>query len=221
MSDNSSRKRFQRIVVILSGVALVGVSLVPLLNQFRQPPEPEIANTENNNPEAANTTENEQLKQIEAGYEAVLEREPENRVALQGLVESRASMNDFQGAKEPMEKLLALEPDNPVYLQTLAQINLRLNDIEGALQPLEKLAKIYPDRSEIKEVIDTLQKAQRGELPSQQPSPMTPSPQPPSSLPSDPLTPPDLSIPVPDNSPLPSDPLAPPDLSVPVPSPEN
>ncbi|MGK7932622.1 MAG: tetratricopeptide repeat protein [Microcystaceae cyanobacterium] len=221
MSDNSSRKRFQRIVVILSGVALLGVTIIPFLTQSRQPSEPEIANTDNNSPEAANTAENEQLKQIEAGYKSVLEREPENRVALQGLVEARARMNDFQGAKEPMEKLLSLEPDNPIYLQTLAQINLRLNDIEGALQPLEKLATIYPDRPELKEVIDTLKQAQRGELPTQQPSPVTPNPQPPSSLPNDPLTPPDLSIPIPDNSPLPSDPLAPPDLSVPIPSPDN
>ncbi|MGK7945979.1 MAG: tetratricopeptide repeat protein [Microcystaceae cyanobacterium] len=221
MSENSSRKRFQRIVVILSGVALIGVSLVPLLNQLGQPSESDRVNRENTNPQAPNTAENEQLKQLEAGYQSVLEREPDNRVALQGLVEARARMNDFQGAKEPMEKLLALEPDNPVYLQTLAQINLRVNDLEGALQSLEKLAEIYPERLEIKEIIDTLQKAQRGELPEQSSPPVAPSPQPPSSLPSNPLTPPDLSIPLPDNSPLPVDPLAPPDLSIPLPSPEN
>lgn len=174
MSDKPSRKNLQRILIISSSLALIAVSIVPLLENFRQPSNPNsptsTPNTNNNN-----SALNEQLKKEEEGYKSVLKREPDNPIALQGLVGVRVQMNDFQGAKEPTEKLLKLEPDNPGYLQALAQINLKLNDIEGALPPLEKLAKIYPENTEIKTVIDTLKKAQRGELPQQPPSPTTPT----------------------------------------------
>lgn len=174
MSESNPRKNLQRIIIIASSLALVGVGVVPFLGQLTGQSQSNTAETSeiNNNLSAE---ENQQLQTMEKGYEAVLKREPNNQSALQGLVQVRTQMNHFHSAKEPMEKLVALEPENPGYLQALAQINLKNNDIEGALPPLEKLAKIYPDKPEIKEIIETLKKAQKGELPSQQAPATSPS----------------------------------------------
>jgi thioredoxin-like negative regulator of GroEL len=55
------------------------------------------------------------LAQQEAGYRSVLEREPENRTALEGLVEVRMLRNNASGALEILDQLIALEPDNQTY----------------------------------------------------------------------------------------------------------
>ncbi len=179
MSEQKSRKNLQKIIIIASALALLGVSIIPFLGQLtgQSEPNPPDSAVDNNN---LSPSENELLQSQEKGYEAVLKREPNNQSALQGLVQARVQMNHFHSAKEPMETLLKLDPENPGYLQALAQINLKNNDIEGALSPLEKLAKIYPENKEITTIIDTLKKAQKGEFPSAQPpsstSPATPNP---------------------------------------------
>jgi Flp pilus assembly protein TadD len=66
-----------------------------------------------------------QLQKQAQGYELVLKREPNNQLALQGLVQARLQMNDLQGAVEPMEKLVKLNPDNPQYKALLTAIKQR------------------------------------------------------------------------------------------------
>jgi dsDNA-specific endonuclease/ATPase MutS2 len=50
----------------------------------------------------------------------VLQRESENQIALQGLVEIRLQMNDFERIIEPLETLISLNPDREQYKTLLA-----------------------------------------------------------------------------------------------------
>jgi cytochrome c-type biogenesis protein CcmH/NrfG len=111
-----SRKRFQQILTIISIVSFFGSTaygaIAAIGSALKQPKE--VAT-------AAASFES-QLQAQERGYELVLQREPENQVALRGLMEARLQMKDAKGAIAPLEKLVKLNPSQQEYKMLLAQV---------------------------------------------------------------------------------------------------
>lgn len=112
-----SRKQFQRIVTIVSIVSMFGSTAygaIGAINKvINQPPE---------NVNTAPLSVESQLQAQEQGYKLVLQREPDNQVALKGLVEARLQMKNAQGAIAPLEKLVKLNPSQQEYKMLLAQV---------------------------------------------------------------------------------------------------
>ena len=122
MSQNTSQKPLKRILIIISGMAFAGTSVFSMAGLFTSAfKEPRDDTT------TAAASKDSQLEAQERGYELVLQREPENQVALQGLVQARLQKKDLQGAIEPMEKLVKLNPNNPQYKALLTGIKERVS----------------------------------------------------------------------------------------------
>ncbi|MEM9978968.1 MAG: tetratricopeptide repeat protein, partial [Cyanobacteria bacterium P01_D01_bin.2] len=82
------------------------------------------------------------------GYALVLEREPDNQAALEGLVEARISLGDLAGAAEPLARLAELNPQEPRYAILLAQTKQELNDLEGAAQTYRSILTTTPGNTQ-------------------------------------------------------------------------
>ncbi|GJD23727.1 hypothetical protein RIVM261_086830 [Rivularia sp. IAM M-261] len=100
-------KRTKRLQLILTWVSIVSfggsgaMAVIPTLyDAINQTPKKQQAVSN------ASTA----LQQQAQGFEMVLQREPENRVALEGLVNIRLQMKDAKGAMAPLEKLVKLYP---------------------------------------------------------------------------------------------------------------
>ncbi|MBE9242442.1 tetratricopeptide repeat protein [Synechocystis salina] len=123
----STKKILQKTFIIASGLAFLGMMTVPMLTMLR-------GNANQNQTEAPSqgtqptAAEIEQLKAIAEGYEKVLQREPDNPNALQGLVEARLQMGDLAGAIAPMEKLTKIYPEEEGLKQLLAAIKLQVEN---------------------------------------------------------------------------------------------
>ena len=84
---------------------------------------------------AAATPLDANTRRLEAealGYELVLEREPDNINALQGLLENRLRQSNLNDAIAPLERLSQLIPEQIEYTLLLAQTKQQLQDYEGA-----------------------------------------------------------------------------------------
>lgn len=114
MSKKSERKkRILRIFTAISTIAFLGSAGFGLIRMITNPAQSTQASTQ-----AEDVTQ--QLQRQAQGYEKVLQREPKNQIALQGLVEIRLQMNDFERTIEPLETLVKLSPEQEQYKALLA-----------------------------------------------------------------------------------------------------
>ncbi|MGB0562533.1 MAG: tetratricopeptide repeat protein [Spirulinaceae cyanobacterium] len=150
-----ARSLWQRILVILGGVAFLGGTVLTSLSFLGG--DRSTQGSSGDPTEATDTAPSEeqqqQLVEMEEGYLAVLEREPENFTALQGLVQARVGMGNLEEALEPLEKLNELSPDDPQVLQAIAAINSELGQFPEALAFLEQLNEVSPEDPEILQAI--------------------------------------------------------------------
>jgi tetratricopeptide (TPR) repeat protein len=127
------------LVVAVSLLALTGFSLFPLFN-FVLDGGAAVA-TQSNRLSAAQTS---QLETQINGYTQVLQKEPENQVALKGLLDARLQLGDIKGSLVPLEKIAALNPQTPNYTVLVAQTKQYLGDREGATASYRTVLAIQP-----------------------------------------------------------------------------
>lgn len=141
MSQKRSRL-IVNVVLVLVLLGSVGFSTFILGNGIRDN-QPSVAAT----PGANQTPISTKLADLEAqakGYELVLQREPDNRTALRGLLEVRLQMGDLKGAIFVLDKLAKLSPDQTDYTVLLAQAKQQLGDKEGAAQAYRAILASKP-----------------------------------------------------------------------------
>jgi predicted Zn-dependent protease len=123
------RTKANKIIIIVSGLAFLASSLLGLggiiATSFNQP-----AAKEN-----ASQSQSSQLNAQEKGYIAVLQREPKNKTALEGLtkiVATRMQLGDVPGTRASLQKLIEFEPENKTYKELLTAVDKQIADAKKA-----------------------------------------------------------------------------------------
>ena len=119
-SSNSRVHRSDRIKQIFALVSMVGFggsAIFGIVNLFSSG----LSSQHQQKPAPVAVSQESLLAAQERGYQTVLQREPQNQTALQGLANVRLQMNNQVGAIEPLEKLVKLNPDRADYKALLKQ----------------------------------------------------------------------------------------------------
>ncbi len=124
-ASSSKRNRWVYVGLVLMIGALLLFSIAPLVNSILQ--QSRIQNTSINSLDATQ----QRLETAALGYQLVLEREPDNTNALQGLLETRLQQGNLNDAIAPLERLAQLKPEIE-YTILLAQTKQQVKDYEGA-----------------------------------------------------------------------------------------
>lgn len=86
------------------------------------------------------------LGQLERDLRSILQREPDNAMALNALGYTLSDRTDrFAEAKALIEKAHQLNPDDPAVLDSLGWINYRLGNLDEAERLLRQALERYPD----------------------------------------------------------------------------
>ncbi len=86
------------------------------------------------------------LAQLERDLRFILEREPENAMALNALGYTLADRTTrYEEARQLVEKAYQLKPDDPAILDSLGWINFRLGNMDEAERLLRQALKEFPD----------------------------------------------------------------------------
>ncbi len=143
------KKSYQKIVVIVSGLALLATMTIA---GFGPRQSPQSASQQANSGNAASV--DEELQSRIKGYELVLEREPDNPTAKQGLEEhlrilvaTHIQAQNLEQAIPPMEKLAALVPDNEEYQIVLQQMK-QAQEMATTSPPATQPEATNPDSDE-------------------------------------------------------------------------
>jgi tetratricopeptide (TPR) repeat protein len=148
---NNQRGRWI-IGIVVAGivVAFLGLSFAPLIgdtlqaNKTTNRDQQQVSAVQNGTSSQSEQPSQEQLKSQERGYEAVLQKEPENENALRGLVDVRLQLGNLEGTVDPLQKLADLHPEEPSYSVLLAQTKQYLGDMEGAAGVYRKILNSRP-----------------------------------------------------------------------------
>ncbi|MEG4338741.1 tetratricopeptide repeat protein [Microcoleus sp. AT8-B1] len=150
MEKANKRRGLITVVVVLSLIAFLGFSLVPILDSILKASQAQSTSTPTPTQTAQSGEKQSELLQAQArGYELVLQREPDNVTALRGLLQVRLELigqgvGDIKDAIAPLEKLASLNPETTEYGILLAQAKERTGDREGAAQAYRSILASRP-----------------------------------------------------------------------------
>jgi cytochrome c-type biogenesis protein CcmH/NrfG len=113
ISHNNKIERRKRLVTIVSIVSFFGSILFGGINTIKQAMQA---------PPSATASVESSLQQEARGYELVLQREPNNQVALEKLSLVRLRLQDTKGSVELLDKLVKLHPNRQDYQVLLQQM---------------------------------------------------------------------------------------------------
>lgn len=116
----SEKPIWHRVIAIVGGVSFIASTAFATTSIVRD------ALTQPSTSERTEQTIDERLAAEERGYEKVLQREPQNQVALEGLAIVRLQMKNVSGAIGPLEKLVELYPDRIDYQAQLAEMKQQI-----------------------------------------------------------------------------------------------
>ncbi|NJK66597.1 MAG: tetratricopeptide repeat protein [Richelia sp. CSU_2_1] len=150
MDKANKRRGLITVVMVLSLIAFVGFSVVPIVDSIFKASQVQSTSTPSPTQTAAAGEKQSELLQAQArGYELVLQREPDNATALRGLLQVRLELitqgvGDVKDAIGPLEKLAKLNPETTEYAVLLAQAKERTGDREGAAQAYRSILASQP-----------------------------------------------------------------------------
>lgn len=130
VTKKKAKDIFKKVFIVLSGLSFVLFSVSAVVNMIMNPQVPVV--TENENPEG-DSLMNAQIEREIAGYQSVIEDEPENRFALERLVELNLQRRDLRGALPHIEKLVEINPEDQRYQEVLGIIRQGLEEEENPL----------------------------------------------------------------------------------------
>lgn len=144
-AQQSRNSWFVKVVLGVASLAFIGIGLLPMLGgMFR-------SNSAQNadNYAVVEANQQEQLQTLADGYAEVVEREPENLVALQGLMQARLQLGQLQEAIAPMAKLSELDPDNLQLAVLVGRARLEAGETDAAIAHLTSLQDQHPENANI------------------------------------------------------------------------
>jgi tetratricopeptide (TPR) repeat protein len=150
MDKANKRRGLITVAVVLSLIAFLGFSLVPILDSILKASPTTTRSTPTPTQTAASGEKQSELLQAQArGYELVLQREADNVTALRGLLQVRLELigqgvGDIKDVVGPLEKLAKLNPETTEYGVLLAQAKERTGDREGAAQAYRSILASKP-----------------------------------------------------------------------------
>ncbi|MBI4780204.1 MAG: tetratricopeptide repeat protein [Oscillatoriophycideae cyanobacterium NC_groundwater_1537_Pr4_S-0.65um_50_18] len=165
---SKQRNRWVVIAVLsIATLAFVGVSvIVPFTEALQNKGSVASSPSPSLSPSAS---PKEDLEAQAKGYELVLQREPDNQIALRGLVDTRIAQSRTDPSKittiiAPLEKLAKLNPDQSNYSVLLAQAKQQVGDREGAAQAYRTVLETNRgDMNALKGLTDLLMQQERPE----------------------------------------------------------
>ncbi|NER08036.1 MAG: tetratricopeptide repeat protein [Okeania sp. SIO3C4] len=162
------RRGFLMAVVVLVIIAFLGFSLSPLLGGILEANQNNGQSTPSSTQSPVADREADLLAQAR-GYELVLQREPDNQTALEGLLQVKLELiqsgkGNIEEVIPPLEKLSELNPGNTDYNVLLAQAKTYTGDREGAAQIYRSLLTAKPgDLKALQGLVNLLLQQERPE----------------------------------------------------------
>jgi tetratricopeptide (TPR) repeat protein len=132
------RSTIFKLAIAIAALAFVGISLAPTIGYVRT--------MLTGGPTVASGVPTSQLERQIEGYQLVLEREPNNPTALDGLASSLLQAGRLQQAIAPLETLVKRQPGNLLPALQLGELLLQTGRSEAAVALYRDQFKRYPDR---------------------------------------------------------------------------